>query len=107
MKPEKLPEDQLKELAKLAARRGNDAAETVLQLIEDPGQCAMVAATMAASLIRLAATCAHAESAIKGEDKPHKQIIAELFLQMVAVAKDRPPSEGQRAEIQKLRERFK
>lgn len=102
----KLPDDQLKELMRLGIDRTGDAAMSVLQLIDDPGQAAATAATMATKLLQLAAVFAHTDSIMRGEEKPHIQILAGLVMQMTEEVRNRPPSEKQLAQIRHLKERF-
>jgi hypothetical protein len=103
---EKLPDAQLNELTALGSDRTGDAAMTVLQLIDDPGQAAAVAAVMATNLMRLAALFAHTDNIMKGGDKPHSQIVAGLVLQMAQETERRPPGAKQLERIRRLKERF-
>lgn len=104
-KPEKLTDEQLKELINLGIDRTGDAAMTVLQLIDDPGQAAAAAAVMATKLMRLAGLFAHADSAMRGENKPHSHIISGLLMQIAQDVNNRPPSDKVLAQIRRLKER--
>lgn len=106
MKLEKLPVEQLKELTRLGTERTDDSAMTVLQLIDDPGQAAAVAAVMATGLMRLAVLFAHTDSIMKGDNKSHAQVVAGIVGQIAQEIGNRPPNEKQLAQIRRLNERF-
>lgn len=100
----KIPDEQLKELVMLASERVSEAAMTVLQLIDDPGQAAATATVCAMRMMRLAILFAHTDSVMKDDNKEHHQIVAGLAAHIVA--QSRPPTEKELARMRQLKATF-
>jgi hypothetical protein len=104
---EKLSDRELADMINLATDRSGDALMRVVQLVDDPAQAASVCAAVAASILRLAGLFGHTALVLEGQDEvTHNRVVAGILFETVNYLKNKPPTESQRARMQKLKEDF-